>query len=89
MNAQIYNIMLEDSADIAGFFRNQPGGKLCLALIFDIFQKLVEEGNIGAIESAVETVYEVCEMPRPNEGINVEWVEVFLEMIGIQFPHKS
>ena len=79
MNAQIYNTILEDSANITGFFRDQPGGELCLALFFDICQALIEEDEIDALESVIETLYTICEMPRRWENVTKEWVCIFLE----------
>lgn len=89
MNAQIYNAMLEESASIASFFRDQPGGELCLALFFDICQSLVEKEDVDGLESVIETVYKICELPRLQGGINEEWSEIFVEMIEMQFSHKD
>lgn len=72
---------MEDSANIAGFFRDQPGGELCLALFFDICQSLIEEDEINALECVIETLYTVCEMPKLWKDAEKE-VEFFVDMIA-------
>lgn len=81
MNAQIYNIMLKDSENIAGFFKDQPGGELCLALFFDICQALIEENEITALECVVETLCTICEMPKLWKGAGRE-TEFFVDMVA-------
>lgn len=84
MNALIYNIMLEDSENIAGFFRDQPGGELCLALLLDICHALAEKGQVDALECVIETVYAICEIPKQWDGAADGWSEIFVGMIAMQ-----
>ncbi|MGN0352480.1 MAG: hypothetical protein ACI4ES_12595 [Roseburia sp.] len=83
MNAQIYNIILEDSANIAGFFRDQPGGELCLALLLDICHALAEKGQVNALECVIEAVYAICEIPKQWDGAK-GWSDFFVDMLAIQ-----
>lgn len=89
MNSKNYTIMLEDVGNITGFFEDQPGGELCLALFFDICKTLIEEENIDGLESVVETVYTVCEMPRLWGDTHEGWGEFFVEMIEMQILHEG
>ena len=89
MNAQIYNIILEDSANIAGFFRDQPGGELCLALFLDICQALIAEDEINALECVIETLYTVCEMSKRWSDVEEPWTEIFVDMVAIQISRKG
>lgn len=73
--------MLEDSENIAGFFRDQLGGKLCLALFLDICQALTEENEINALECVIETLYTICEMPKLWKGAERE-TEFFVDMVA-------
>lgn len=81
MNAEIYNIMLEDSENIAGFFRDQLGGELCLALLLDISHTLAERGQVDALECVIETVYSICEMPKRWSCSEEDWSNIFWGMI--------
>lgn len=84
MNAQIYNIILEDSENIAGFFRNQPGEKLCLALFLDICRALREGNDNNALSCVIETVYTICEIPKRWDGGTEGWDEIFIGIMETQ-----
>ena len=84
MNAQIYNIMLEDSENIAGFFRDQPGEELCLALFLDICRALLEGDDNDALSCVIETVYTICEVPKRWDGGTEGWNEIFIGIMETQ-----
>lgn len=84
MNAQIYNIMLEDSENIAGFFRDQPGGEMCLALFLDICRALLEKDNTEALPCVIETIYTICEIPKRWDGGTEGWNEIFIGIMETQ-----
>lgn len=84
MNAEIYNIMLEDSENIAEFFKDQLGGELCLVLFLDIYYALLEGDDNDALSCAIETMYTICEIPRRWNGIAEGWNEIFVEIVEMQ-----
>lgn len=84
MNAEIYDIILEDSENIAGFFKDQPGGELCLALFLDICHALLERDDNNALSCTIETMYTICEIPKRWDGIAEGWNEIFVEIVEMQ-----
>lgn len=81
--------MLEDSENIAGFFKDQPGGELCLALFIDICQTLIKKDEIDALEYVIETLYTICEISRRWSDATEEWVHIFFEVTEMQIYNKD
>lgn len=75
------NIIPIDVESIAEFFGDQPGGRLCLSMVYDICQGLLARKDREAADLAVRTLYEVCDIPMEWDYNQEGWLELFLQMI--------
>ena len=63
-----YTEVVNSAAELADYFFDQEGGDYILAIVCEILEALLQDGELPAAYVVIETACRVCDVTFPLEG---------------------
>lgn len=82
LTAKQYETVVNNASEISQVLLDMEGGKYVLALLSELVQELLDEGNISGATSIVRKLYGAAEVPFELDESNITaWIVPFSEIL--------
>ncbi len=83
--AKQYKMAVSNATEISQVLLDMEGGKYILALLGELVQELLDEGNTSGAASVVRKIYEVAEISFEQSSLdgdsNATWISLFSDAL--------
>lgn len=83
--AKRYEMVVSNSSEISQVLLDMEGGNYILALLGELVQELLDEGNTSGAASVVRKIYEAAEVPFEQSSLdgdsNAAWISLFSDAL--------
>lgn len=85
ITAKQYEVVVSNASEISQVLLDMEGGNYILALLGELVQELLDEGNTSGAASVVRKIYEAAEIPFEQSSLNgdsnAEWISLFSDAL--------
>ena len=85
ITAKQYEMVVSNASEISQMFLDMGGGNYILALLSELVQELLDEGNTSGATSVVRKIYEAAEIPFEQSSLdgdsNAAWISLFSDAL--------
>lgn len=83
--AKRYEMAISNASEISQVFLDMESGKYILALLGELVQELLDEGNTSGAASVVRKIYEAAEVTFEQSSLdgdsNAAWISLFSDAL--------
>lgn len=83
--AKQYEVVVSNASEISQVLLDMEGGNYILALLGELVQELLDEGNTSGAASVVRKIYETAEVTFEQSSLdgdsNVAWISLFSDAL--------
>lgn len=84
-----YEMVVSNASEISQVLLDMEGGNYILALLDELVQELLDEGNTSGAASVVRKIYEAAEIPFEQSSLdgdsNAAWISLFSDALRDTF----